>query len=149
MGYIFQIFSLRKVLCHLEQCCPLLLDQFFSFLKYCRLKLSSFGRQQVRNIDILCFICGCTNFNGNIKKNMLKLTKLVLYPECFFEKVSKLLLGLIKYVEKILRKCKCCKKQRWVNFTSNSKRRDLCPNAIFSETAHFYTYHGIGIFFFN
>ena len=116
------------------------------FFKYC----SSFGRQQVRNIDILCFICGCTNFNGNIKKNMLKLTKLVLYPERFFEKVSKLSLGLIKYVEKILRKCKYCKKNRGGSILRQIRKSAVCVRMLFSAKQLTFTHIMVlESFFFN
>ena len=102
------------------------------FFKYCRLKLSSFGRQQVRNIDILCFICGCTNFNRKISKKTQILTKLVLNPEFFFEKVSKLSLELLKYVEKVLRKCQFCEKNRGGSILRQIRKSAICVRMLFS-----------------
>ena len=63
---------------------------------------------------------------------MLKFTKLVLYPECFFEKVSKLSLELIKYVEKVLRKCKYCKKNRGGSILRQIRKSAVCVRMLFS-----------------
>ena len=102
------------------------------FFKYCRLKLSSFGRQQVRNIDILCFICGCTNFNRKISKKNTKIDKTGSKSRIFFEKVSKLSLELLKYVEKVLRKCQFCEKNRGGSILRQIRKSAICVRMLFS-----------------
>ena len=60
------------------------------------------------------------------------MTKLVLNPEFFFEKTSKLSLELIKYVEKVLRKCQFCEKNRGGSILRQIRKSAICVRMLFS-----------------
>ena len=50
----------------------------------------------------------------------------------FFEKVSKLSLELLKYVEKVLRKCQFCEKNRGGSILRQIRKSAICVRMLFS-----------------